>query len=418
MAPFALVEALGKAGAYAIYLLIGMGFGATLEAAGFANSRKLANQFYLKDMTVLKVMFTGIITAMVLTFFASSLGYLSYNDLYVNPTYLWPGIVGGLIMGVGFILGGFCPGTSLVAAASAKVDGWFFVLGTLLGVFAFGELVGSFDTFFYSSYLGRFTLPDLLGLSTGTTILLVAFMALVTFWLAEKAEARFGTPSYTAPDARPLPSPFRLAGAGGLVLAAIVLMGMGQPTPAEKWEILEGKFGARLEERQVHVQPGELIAVAANRDLRLILMDVRNERDYNLFHLVDSERVPLEEIAAGSLTRRLLDQPANTVIILVSNDEARAEEAWKLLTAEGVMNVYLLAGGINGWLDLFAVNGACRGCRRLPGEPGEGTLLWEFDAALGSQRPIANPDLFADHDMPFERKVELEVRSRPAGGCG
>ena len=77
MAPFALVDDLGKLGAYAIYLLIGLAFGATLEVAGFANARKLANQFYLKDMTVLKVMFTGIITAMVLVFLASAAGLLA-----------------------------------------------------------------------------------------------------------------------------------------------------------------------------------------------------------------------------------------------------------------------------------------------------------------------------------------------------
>ena len=61
--------------------------------------------------------FTAIIVAMTLIFLTSSLGLLDYNLLWVPPTYLWPGIVGGLIMGVGFIIGGFCPGTSLVAMA-------------------------------------------------------------------------------------------------------------------------------------------------------------------------------------------------------------------------------------------------------------------------------------------------------------
>ena len=121
-----------------------MGFGAILEMAGFGDSRKLAAQFYFKDMTVLKVMFTGIVVAAVLIFLSSSLGLLDYDRLWVNPTYLYPGIVGGLIMGVGFIVGGFCPGTSLVAASTLKLDGIFFVLGGLFGVWAFGESVGSF----------------------------------------------------------------------------------------------------------------------------------------------------------------------------------------------------------------------------------------------------------------------------------
>ena len=115
MAPFPLEALFGKFGMYAIYLAIGFGFGFMLEISGFANSKKLAAQFYFKDMTVLKVMFTGIIVAMLLIFSAVALGLLDYNRVWVNLTYLWPGIVGGLIMGFGFIIGGFCPGTSLVA---------------------------------------------------------------------------------------------------------------------------------------------------------------------------------------------------------------------------------------------------------------------------------------------------------------
>jgi len=109
MAPFPLPlnQIFVQYGVYAIYLLIGFSFGYVLEIAGFGYSPKLAAQFYFKDMTVLKVMFTAIIVAMVGIFMASALGLLDYNLLWVNPTYLWPGIIGGLIMGVGFIVGGF-----------------------------------------------------------------------------------------------------------------------------------------------------------------------------------------------------------------------------------------------------------------------------------------------------------------------
>ena len=112
MAPFplALTDLLGHWNAYIVYALIGFAFGYVLEISGFGDSRKLAAQFYFKEMTVLKVMFGAIITAMVLIFLTSGLGLLDFNLVYVNPTYLWPGIVGGLIMGVGFIVGGFCPG--------------------------------------------------------------------------------------------------------------------------------------------------------------------------------------------------------------------------------------------------------------------------------------------------------------------
>src|SRR6266508_2823379 len=124
---------------YLIFGLIGFAFGFTLEMSGFGNSRKLAAQFYFTDLTVLKVMFTAIITAMVLTFGAVGLGILNFSQVWVNPTYLASGILGGLIMGVGFIVGGFCPTTSLAAASTGKVDGMFFVFGGFFGAFLFSE---------------------------------------------------------------------------------------------------------------------------------------------------------------------------------------------------------------------------------------------------------------------------------------
>ncbi|NOZ60752.1 MAG: YeeE/YedE family protein [Calditrichaeota bacterium] len=107
MAPFPIEQILGHWGAYVIFLLIGIGFGATLEMTGFGNSTKLAAQFYFKDQTVLKTMFTAIIVAMLLIFLSTGLKLLDYSVIFVNPTYIIPVVVGGFIMGFGFIIGGY-----------------------------------------------------------------------------------------------------------------------------------------------------------------------------------------------------------------------------------------------------------------------------------------------------------------------
>src|SRR5512138_2656292 len=186
MAPFQLTA--GTLGHVLAFGGAGVLFGATLEMAGFGDTRKLAAQFYLRDMTVLKVMFTGIVVAAVLVAGASSFGLLDLSRVWVNPTYLWPGIVGGLVMGVGFILGGFCPGTSVVAASTLKIDGMVFLLGALLGVWAFGETVGSFEPFYLSSSMGRFTLDQLLHVPMGVAVLLFAALALAMFYGGELLE--------------------------------------------------------------------------------------------------------------------------------------------------------------------------------------------------------------------------------------
>src|SRR5512146_3518191 len=106
MAPFDVAHLPGLAYAL-VFGAVGFGFGAVLEMAGFGDTRKLAAQFYLRDLTVLKTMFTAIVVAAVLIFLAAGVGALDLSRVFVNPTYLWPGIVGGLIMGVGFVIGGF-----------------------------------------------------------------------------------------------------------------------------------------------------------------------------------------------------------------------------------------------------------------------------------------------------------------------
>ena len=143
---------------YVLFAVIGFAFGFTLEMSGFGDSRKLAAQFYFTELTVLKVMFTAITEAMVLLFGAVGLGILDFSQVWVNPTYLASGILGGLIMGVGFIVGGFCPTTSLASASTGKIDGMLFMLGGFVGAFLFGETEKYFDGWYTNAgYYGRLT---------------------------------------------------------------------------------------------------------------------------------------------------------------------------------------------------------------------------------------------------------------------
>lgn len=408
MPPFPLtISSFGKPLEFLVYLLIGFGFGYILEISGFGNSKKLAAQFYFKELTVLKVMFSAIVVAMVLIFAAAGLGLLDYNTIWVNPTYLWPGIVGGLIMGVGFIVGGFCPGTSLVAAVTAKLDGVFFVLGGLFGIFLFGETVDHFSRFWNSSYLGRLTIQDWLGLPAGVVVLGVVLMALFMFWGSEQLERIVGKR-----DLKQEPK-LRYAGAGALALAAFAVVLIGQPTVADRWARLAPEKEQQLHERAVQVHPGELLASMHDHKLKLVMLDVRNEADYNLFHLQGSRRVDASDLP--ELSEQLLLEPANTVFILMSNDEAAATEAWKTLVAESVPNVYILEGGINHWLQLF---GEDQPEIRAVTTAGEECLAYTFPAALGSTYTIARPNP-EEHKLEYTPKIVLKnKKGGGGGGCG
>ena len=406
--PLPLAELLGHYGSFVIYALVGVLFGATLESAGFGNSKKLAAQFYFKDMTVFKVMFTAIIVACMLIFLSSSLGLLDYNLIWVPPTYLWPGIVGGLIMGVGFIVGGFCPGTSLVAMATGKIDGVFFVLGVLTGIFLFGETVSSFAVFFESSYMGRFTLPELFGVSYGVVVLGVVLMALAMFWAAEKVESAIGGETAQKAPRWALPA------AGALVaLAALTLM-LGQPSNTDRWKMIEAEQEVQLDERAVQIAPAELLSIMEDVKIKAVLLDVRDERYYNQFHIEGARRLPQDEIIDAA--RDMIFEPANTVFVTMSSDESAATEAWKMLKAESVPNVYILEGGVNNWIRTYSDEEFVR--ERLVRNRENDQPAYRFEAAFGSRYPASepNPEAF---EIEFEPKVKLELKRAPSsGGCG
>jgi len=171
-----------------IALLIGMAFGYVLESAGFSSSRKLAGVFYGYDFTVLRVFFTAAITAMVGLLYFGYMGWIDLSMIYVNPTFLIAAIVGGLVMGLGFILGGFCPGTSMCAVAIGKIDAMVFTGGMFVGIFIFSEAFPLIQGIYEGHNLGAVKVNEILGLSSGIFAILLIIVALVAFVIARIIE--------------------------------------------------------------------------------------------------------------------------------------------------------------------------------------------------------------------------------------
>lgn len=181
---------------FLLAFLIGIGFGFVLESSGFSSSRKLAGVFYGYDTVVLKVFFTGAITAACGLLLFSLFGWLDLSLIYVNPTYLTSNILGGVIMGVGFIMGGFCPGTSFCAASIGKIDAMVFIVGLFLGIYLFGEGYPLWEEVFKADFLGNIKLSSQLGLSDGVFTLFMIIAAALMFWIGEWAEKKFPQKAY------------------------------------------------------------------------------------------------------------------------------------------------------------------------------------------------------------------------------
>jgi uncharacterized protein len=169
-------------------LAIGFGFGWFLERGGLGSARKLAGQFHLTDLTVFRVMFSALITAMLGAFWLACVGMLDLSRVNLPETFLLPAAVGGAIFGAGFVIGGLCPGTSCVSAATGRIDGIAVIAGMLIGVIAFNLLYESVATFYLSTPRGSSTLPDILHHSYGAVIALVTGVALAGFALSRRIE--------------------------------------------------------------------------------------------------------------------------------------------------------------------------------------------------------------------------------------
>jgi hypothetical protein len=214
----------------AVAVAVGIAFGFVLERAGFGRAQKLVGQFYGTDMTVLKVMFTGIVTAMLGAVILAGVGVLDLEAVQFSyPTFLWPMIVGGLVLGAGFVLSGYCPGTSFVATASGKLDGLGTVLGVVVGSLVYAEVEPRLGGFQNSGKLGAFTLSKWLHLPPAVIAALVAAAAIGAFVGAEKIERLVSGRTEAAP------APARrwvFAGLAALGVIAIATLALPTATSA------------------------------------------------------------------------------------------------------------------------------------------------------------------------------------------
>lgn len=191
--PFLAYGWIGEEASLVFALATGLAFGFFLERAGLGSAQKLTGQFYFRDLTVFKMMFTAIVTAMLGVFWLHWLGLLQADLIYLTPTFVWPQLIGGLIFGVGFIVGGYCPGTSCVASSTGSLDGMWNVMGLLSGIFLFGELYPYLEPFYMSGSMGQTTLWQELRLPMGTSAAIITLIALLAFWGAELLEIKNAT---------------------------------------------------------------------------------------------------------------------------------------------------------------------------------------------------------------------------------
>ena len=344
-APFYKFGLFGDEASLIIAFVIGIGFGFFLERAGFGSGRKLAAQFYFRDLSVLKVMFTAIITAMTGLYLLSRLGFVDLSLVYLVPTFVVPQIVGGLLLGIGFVIGGYCPGTSCVSSVTGSIDGMVYVAGMIVGLAGFAEVYPSMQSYVQMTPMGQITLARLFNLPYGLLVFAVVLMALAAFAAAEWAEKKV---TGTSPDPKGsiTGGPWRMTPvrilATGLAAAGFVALIAGDPYRGSHASIDTRDLAIRVGKGVDKVQAAQLAdwIIQGRNDFKLV--DLRSERDFDAYHIPTAQDLPLASLTPDFAAH-------NDRIILYSGDGTEAAQAWFLLEAQGFKNVYLLEGGLRAW---------------------------------------------------------------------
>ena len=171
---------------------LGAAFGFVLERAGFGSPCKLTAQFRLTDWSVFKVMFTAIVFASLGLMIFERMGLVAAAELYVPAAFLGAAALGGALVGIGFAVGGYCPGTSVVGMVSGRIDAAIFLLGLLLGTWLFS---GSYHSIKFLTTWGEYTraatLPDAFNTSDVVVNLVLVAVAVGIFiggsWMEKRS---------------------------------------------------------------------------------------------------------------------------------------------------------------------------------------------------------------------------------------
>ena len=274
-----------------IALLSGIGFGFALEQAGFSSTKKLVGLFYGYDFTVLKVFFTAGVTGMIGVLLLAHFGLLDLSLIYINPTFLWSALLGGAIMGLGFIIGGFCPGTSICAAAIGKIDGLAFVFGSTLGVILFAEAYPLFKDIYVAENWGPILINEMLGMSKLAFAFTLTTIAFVTFYFTHKIENKVNKYQVNFSKKK------IIVYVSGISLAFVTLL-LILITPSKEEIIAKRIQDPKIQQKTIfnEVNSDALAFEIANNYYKINIIDVRTPEEYKAYHLPMAINIPFNDL--------------------------------------------------------------------------------------------------------------------------
>ena len=328
---------------FIVALFIGILFGVILEQAGFSTSKKLVGLFYGYDFTVLRVFFTAGVVAMIGVIAMDHFGILDISLIYINPTFLSSAIVGGLIMGLGFVIGGFCPGTSVCAAAIGKIDAMIFIAGSAIGVLIFAEGYPLFEGLYKAQDWGSPRIFETLGMSQSLFAFLLTAVALGAFFMVsiienkvngiKKEPIRF-TPYYAG-----------LAAIGAIIALSAFVLPERKPALLEKAD--DPAFISSFQIPEMTVD--EFAFRLMDDDNKMQVIDFRPAAEYEKYSMPKSFSLTVDNLFEKEPNKTL--SLRHKINVILANDEQTEKRIAVIAKELGYDNVRVLQGGLTAFKD-------------------------------------------------------------------
>jgi len=138
-------------------------------------------------------------------------------------------------------------------------------------------------------------------------------------------------------------------GFGVLILLGLIIAFV-PANNTQKSQIASEDLIAQVLESSIYVQADELAHWIIDKNPAYQLVDIRSNQDYTTYHIPDNIHIPFSDLNTLEAEEQL---DGEKMIILASNGNTRAGQAWILLKQMGYEEVYILAGGLNNWINVF-----------------------------------------------------------------
>jgi rhodanese-related sulfurtransferase len=259
--------------------------------------------------------------------------------VYVNPTFLWSAIVGGLIMGLGFVVGGFCPGTSVCAAAIGKIDAMIFIGGSIIGVFIFAEGYPLFEGLYKAAPWGNVRIFETLGMSQALFAFLLTAIAIAAFVATTIIETKI--------NGKANPEFANKKMYLGLAAASILIGLTAFALPDKKTDLISEAYSTKDFSRDTFewMTADELAFRIMDNEEDLQIFDLRSSKDFSTLSLPKSQNIKLENLFEKDIIKQL--SLRGKINVFISGNDTLAQMAAFISSELGYKNNRVLLAGMN-----------------------------------------------------------------------